>query len=58
MVEGGGLENRFPVSPERGFESPSLRTFPAALTNPPYFLPDLDSNIRVLIGSRTGLPLI
>ncbi len=25
MVEGGGLENRFPVIPERGFESLSLR---------------------------------
>jgi hypothetical protein len=38
VVEGGGLENRFPVYPERGFESPSLRTFPAAPTTAPFFL--------------------
>lgn len=27
-VEGGGLENRYPVSPGRGFESPSFRLTP------------------------------
>ncbi len=37
MVEGGGLENRYPVSPGRGFESPSFRILIAERSRPTGF---------------------